>query len=58
MAILGLDAEHRVRAAAFLFLTEAAERRGTPLVRQDDLSWFTFEGERLRLMATLTALTK
>jgi putative restriction endonuclease len=58
MAVLGLDAEHRVRAAAFAFLTDSAERRGTPLVRQDDLSLFTFEGEPFRLMATQTGIWK
>jgi putative restriction endonuclease len=58
MAVLGLEAEHRVRAAAFAFLTETAERRGTPLVRQDDLSMFTFEGEPFRLMATQTGIWK
>ena len=58
MAVLGLDAEHRVRAAAFSFLSDSAERRGTPLVRQDDLSLFTFEGEPFRLMATQTGIWK
>ena len=55
---LGLDAEHRIRAAAFAFLTEAADRRGTPLVRQDDLSMFAFEGAPLRLMATQSGIWK
>ena len=58
MDVLGLDAEHRVRAAAFSFLTDSAERRGSPLVRQDDLSLFTFEGEQFRLMATQTGIWK
>lgn len=53
-----LAAEQRVRAAAFVFLDELADRRGTPLVRQSDLQPFLFEGVAVRLMATQTGIWK
>lgn len=58
MADFGLDAEHRLRSAAFAFLSSEADRRGTPLVRQDDLTLFNFEGQPFRLMATQTGIWK
>lgn len=58
MAAPGFEFEHRVRAAAFAFLSDLADRRGTPLVRQEDLAAFTFEGRPFRLMATQTGIWK
>jgi putative restriction endonuclease len=50
-----LGAEQGLRAAAFAFLDQLAER-GTPLVRQNDLAGFLFEGRPVRLMATQTGI--
>jgi putative restriction endonuclease len=50
-----LEAERRLRAAAFAYLSRLAER-GSPLVRQDDLKGFLFEGQPVRLMATQTGI--
>lgn len=58
MAVLGNDEEHRLRSAAFLFLGGLSERRGTPLVGQEDLAAFRFEGQPFRLMATQTGIWK
>ncbi len=58
MGVLDHDAEHRLRAAAFGFLGSLSERRGTPLVGQEDLSGFSFEGRPFRLMATQTGIWK
>ena len=58
MAALDHDAEHRLRAAAFVFLGALAERRGTPLVGQEELATFKFEGQSFRLMATQTGIWK
>lgn len=55
MSQIDLEAERRLRAAAFAFLDQLAER-GSPLVRQDDLSAFMFEGQTVRLMATQTGI--
>ena len=58
MAVLDHDAEHRLRAAAFLFLGALSEQRGTPLVGQEDLAAFRFEGQPFRLMATQAGIWK
>ena len=58
MAVLDHDAEHRLRSAALNFLGDLSERRGTPLVGQEDLAAFSFEGRPVRLMATQTGIWK
>jgi len=57
VAVGGLDGDARLRAAAFAYLDGLAER-GTPLVRQEDLAGFVFEGQQLRLMATQQGIWK
>jgi len=58
VGLLGLDYEHRLRQAAFSYLRALSERSGTPLVRQQDLADFRFEGRPVRLMATQTGIWK
>ena len=53
--MLDIDGEQRLRAAAFAHLDQLSDR-GTPLVRQDDLRAFMFEGRPVRLMATQTGI--
>lgn len=57
MAGLGLNDEQALRGAAFLFL-DALASRGLALVRQTDVSDFSFQGHRLRLMATQSGIWK
>ena len=57
MAAIGHDADLELRAAAFAYLT-ALVHAGHPVVRQDDLTDFTFRGHRLRLMATQQGIWK
>jgi putative restriction endonuclease len=57
MPPLGLELDKRVRAAAFLFLDQLAAD-GKPLVRQEDLAAFRFEGAPVRLMATQQGIWK
>jgi putative restriction endonuclease len=54
---LALSFDQRLRWAAFSFLDKLAAD-GLPLVRQQDLSRFTFEGNEIRLMATQQGIWK
>ena len=58
MSPFDLNDEQELRAKAFVFLAELAERNGTALVRQEDLAAFTFRGQAVRLMATQTGIWK
>jgi putative restriction endonuclease len=57
MALLGLEVDRRLRDAAILFL-EQLSSDGKPLVRQEDLAAFRFEGAPVRLMATQQGIWK
>jgi putative restriction endonuclease len=54
---LGLADEQALRSAAFLFLDSLAAG-GRSLVRQSDVADFSFQGNRLRLMATQSGIWK
>jgi putative restriction endonuclease len=49
--------DQRLRAAALAFIDSLADG-GRPLVRQDDLAEFRFEGQPMRLMATQQGIRK
>jgi len=57
MPAFDAETDGRLRAAAFAYLNELAAK-GYPLVRQDDLTPFRFEGSPLRLMATQQGIWK
>jgi putative restriction endonuclease len=57
MLVLDPESDQRVRAAAFAYLDGLATK-GQPLVRQDDLAPFNFDGSPLRLMATQQGIWK
>jgi putative restriction endonuclease len=54
---LGLSLDQRLRWAAFSFL-EQLDQDGKPLVRQEDLLGFSFEGTAIRLMAAQQGIWK
>ena len=57
MAAFDAETDGRLRAAAFAYLDGLAAK-GQPLVRQDDLAPFSFDGTPLRLMATQQGIWK
>ncbi len=57
MPAFDAETDGRLRAAAFAYLDGLATR-GQALVRQDDLTPFSFEGSPLRLMATQQGIWK
>jgi putative restriction endonuclease len=57
MTLSGLSFDQRLRWAAISFLRQLASE-GKPLVRQSDLAGFSFEGQRIRLMATQQGIWK
>jgi putative restriction endonuclease len=57
MPAFDADTDGRLRAAAFAYLDGLAAK-GQPLVRQDDLAPFRFDGTPLRLMATQQGIWK
>src|ERR1700732_4909113 len=57
MPAFDAETDGRLRAAAFAYLDGLAAN-GQPLVRQDDLTPFSFDGTPLRLMATKQGIWK
>ena len=57
MSAFDAETDGRLRAAAFAYLDGLAAK-GQPLVRQDDLTPFSFDGSPLRLMATQQGIWK
>ena len=57
MPAFDAETDGRLRAAAFAYL-DALAAKGQPLVRQDDLTPFSFDGAPLRLMATQQGIWK
>ena len=57
MSSFDAETDGRLRAAAFAYLDGLAAK-GQPLVRQDDLTPFSFDGSPLRLMATQQGIWK
>jgi putative restriction endonuclease len=57
--VAGMDVatDQRLRASAFSFLDQL-EKNGTPLVRQEDLAPFSFDGAPVRMMATQQGIWK